>query len=243
MTLVSRPSTIDECGLPAMSLETIGSSVYCRIPWSGPLGGGLGERGVDLLDRRLAAGDERQVDDRAGRDGRADGEAVQPAVELGQHEADGLRGAGRRRHEVDRGGARAAQVLVRPVLEVLVGRVGVDRRHQAVLDADGLVDDLRERRQAVRRAGRVGDDVVRVRVVQVEVHAEHDRDVLVGRGRGDDDLLRAGLEVLGGIVALREEAGRLEHDVDAEVAPAERRRDRVSSMTLICLPSTTRPSS
>ena len=50
----------------------------------------------------------------------------------------------------------------------------------------------------------------------------HDGDVLVGRGRGDDDLLRAGVEVLGGTVALREEAGRLEHDVDAEVAPAER---------------------
>ena len=153
MTDVSRPSTIDECGLPTMSLETIGSSVYCRMPSSVALGG-LGERGVDLLDARLLAGDERQVDDRAGRDGGADGEAVQLAVELGQHEADGLRGAGRRRHEVDRGGARAAQVLVRAVLEVLVGRVGVDRRHQAVLDADRLVDDLRERREAVRRARR-----------------------------------------------------------------------------------------
>ena len=59
-------------------------------------------------------------------------------------------------------------------------------------------------------------------VVLIEVHAGHDGDVLVGRGRGDDDLLRAGLEVLGGILALREEAGRLEHDVDAEIAPAER---------------------
>ena len=183
--------------------------------------GGLGEGGVDLLLRRVLAGDERQVDHRAGRDGGADGEAVQAAVELGQHEADGLGGAGRRRHEVHRGGAGAAQVLVRAVLEVLVGRVGVDRRHQAVLDADRGVDDLRERREAVRRARGVGDDVVLIGVVQLEVHAEHDGDVLVAGGRGDDDLLRAGVEVLGRILALGEEAGRLEHDVDAEVAPAE----------------------
>ena len=106
---------------------------------------------------------------------------MQLAVELGQHQADGLRGPGRRRDEVDRGGACAAQVLVRRVLEVLVGRVGVDRRHQAVLDADRVVDDLGRRREAVRRARRVGDDVVLVGVVLVEVDPEDDRDVLVGR--------------------------------------------------------------
>ena len=56
----------------------------------------------------------------------------------------------------------------------------------------------------------------------VVVDAEHDRDVGIGRGRRDDDLLRAGVEVLLRAVALGEEAGRLEHDVDAEVAPRER---------------------
>src|SRR3954453_22591947 len=41
------------------------------------------------------------------------------------------------------------------------------------------------------------------------------------RRRGDPGLLRAGLEVLRGVVALGEEAGRLEHDLDAEVAPRQ----------------------
>jgi hypothetical protein len=109
---------------------------------------------------------------------------VELAVELGQHEADGLRGARGRRHEVQRGGAGAAQVLVRRVVQALVGRVGVDRRHQAVLDPDGLVDDLGERRQAVRGARRVGDDVVLLAVVLVEVHPEDHGDVLaLGRAR------------------------------------------------------------
>ena len=61
-------------------------------------------------------------------------------------------------------------------------------------------------------------------VVGVEVDAEGDGHVgLLGRG-GDDHLLGARLEVLGGVVAGGEEAGRLDHDVDAEVAPGQRRR-------------------
>ena len=58
----------------------------------------------------------------------------------------------------------------------------------------------------------------------VEVDAEDDRRVGLGRRRGDDDLLRARLEVLGGVRALGEEAGRLDDDVDAEVAPRQRGR-------------------
>ena len=60
-------------------------------------------------------------------------------------------------------------------------------------------------------------------VVAVEVDAQGDGDVGVGRRGRDDHLLRPGLEVLGGVVALREQAGRLDHDVDAEVAPGQRR--------------------
>jgi hypothetical protein len=84
---------------------------------------------------------------------------------------------------------------------------------------------LGQRGEAVRRARRVGDDVVVVRVVGVvEVDAEDDRRVRLGGRGGDDDLLGAGLEVLGGVRALGEEAGRLDHDVDAEVAPRQLRR-------------------
>ena len=55
----------------------------------------------------------------------------------------------------------------------------------------------------------------------VEVDAERDGDVLVLGRRGDDDLLGPGLEVLGGVVALGEQAGGLDHHVDAEVAPRQ----------------------
>ena len=66
--------------------------------------------------------------------------------------------------------------------------------------------------------------MVRLGVVVVEVDAEGDGDVrLLGGGR-DDHLLGAGLEVLGGVGARGEEAGRLDHDVDAEVGPRQVRR-------------------
>jgi hypothetical protein len=58
-------------------------------------------------------------------------------------------------------------------------------------------------------------------VVALEVDAEGDGHVRLLGGGGDDHLLGAGLEVLGGVGAGGEEAGRLDHDVDAEVAPGQ----------------------
>src|SRR5690606_25342878 len=87
------------------------------------LGGGL-ERLVDLLGGDLAGHRGGEVGGGAGRHRDAQRVAVELAVQLGQHEADGLGGAGGGRHDVHRGGAGAAQVLVRRVLQVLVLRVG-----------------------------------------------------------------------------------------------------------------------
>ena len=61
-------------------------------------------------------------------------------------------------HDVQRGGAGPAQVLVRAVLQVLVLGVGVDRGHQTLLDADQVVEHLGHRGQAVGGARGVGDD-------------------------------------------------------------------------------------
>ncbi len=50
------------------------------------------------------------------------------------------------------------------VEQVLVVGVGVHRGHQAPLDAEGVVEHLDHRHEAVGRARRVGDDRVRRRV-------------------------------------------------------------------------------
>src|SRR5919106_1097594 len=67
--------------------------------------------------------------------------------------------------QVDRRRPRPALVLVRHVLEALVGRIGVNRRHQTPLDPHRVVQDLGHGCEAVGRARRVGDDVVLLGVV------------------------------------------------------------------------------
>src|SRR6266508_3724120 len=68
----------------------------------------------------------------------------------------------------------------------------------------------------------IRDDVVLLGVVSVVVDAEHDRDVGVGGGSRDDDLLRAGVEVLLRAVAVGEKARRLDDELDFEVPPGQR---------------------
>ena len=47
---------------------------------------------------------------------------------------------------------------------------------------------------------------------------------IVAAGRGNDDLLRAAGNVRAGLGLAGEEAGRLQHDIDAEIAPRQFRR-------------------
>jgi hypothetical protein len=113
---------------------------------------------------------------------------------------------------------------VRAVLQVLVAGVRVDGGHEATLDAEGVVEDLRHRGEAVRGAGRVRDDVVRGGVVVGVVDTHDEGRVLVLRRGGDDDLLGAGVDVRLGLGRVGEEAGRLDDDVGAQLGPREVRR-------------------
>ena len=110
---------------------------------------------------------------------------------------------------------------MREVEDVLVVRVRVDRGHQAALDAEGVVDRLGHRGQAVRGAGRVGDHAVLGGVVVLVIDAHDDRDVLVLRRSGDDDLLRAGRDVALGLLGVGEVARRLDDDVGADLGPGQ----------------------
>jgi hypothetical protein len=91
------------------------------------------------------------------RDGDAQRGAVETALHRGQHQAGRAGGAGRGRHDIDRRGAGAAQVLVRQVQEVLIVGVGVHRGHESGVDPEGVVKDLHHRHEAVRGARGVRD--------------------------------------------------------------------------------------
>ena len=155
-------------------------------------------------------------------------------------------GAGEFGIMVERGGARAAQVglAVREVeLQLLIARVRVHRLDEALLDRRTVVQHLRHRRQAVGRAGRVRDHVCSSAsyIPVVDAHADHD--VGVARRRGDDrPAWRRPRGASARRLAVGEEAGRLDHDVDAVVAPRDSPGSR-SLEVLDLLPSTENPPS
>src|SRR5688500_4719155 len=189
-------------------------------PFHRPISGCL-ERRVGALRRHRLLGDGDEVDDAHRRGRHPEGEAVEAALQLRDHQGDRLRRAGRGRDDVLAGAARAAQVLVEHVQHVLVVRVAVDRGHQAALDAEAIENHLGREGEAVRRAAGVADDVVLLAVVGALVDAEDQRDVLALGGRRDDHLPGAGGAVRGGLLGIGEDPGRFDHDVDAEVSPRQ----------------------
>src|SRR5699024_233506 len=135
------------------------------------------------------------------------------ALEVGQHQRHGLGRTGGGGDDVQGRGTGATRVLVRAVLQHLVRGVGVHRGHQALDDAELLVQHLRYGGEYVGCAGGVVDDVVRVGVVVALVDTDHEGRVLVLRLSGDDDLLGAVLDVGLGLLGVGEDAGGLDDDV------------------------------
>ena len=137
------------------------------------------------------------------------------------------------------GGTGAAQVGVRQIEHLLVVGVRVDRGHERALDRELVMHDLGRRGQAVGGAGSVGNDMVLGRIVLVLVDAQHHGQVFAFGGGRDDDLLGAtsgdvvdraldGLALLVDAIFLDgEQAGRLDHDVDAQVTPLDGGRVRL----------------
>src|SRR5699024_8876100 len=96
----------------------------------------------------------------------------------------------------------------------------VNGGHQALGDAERLVQDLGDRSQTVGGAGSVGDKghVLGVSVL-VNAHDKH-RGVILGRSR-HDDLLCAAVDVCLCLLLGQENAGGLDNVVSANLAPRD----------------------
>ena len=181
--------------------------------------------GLDLVVAGALGELDGEVDDGHVSSADTEGHAGELAVKLGDDRADGLGGTRSRGDDVARGGAAGAPVLAAlggAVNGELGGRHSVDSRHEALLNAPLVVDDLGERRKAVGGARRVGHDghVLGVLVV-VDAHDEH-RGLVLGGG-GDDDLLGTlgTLEMQRALGAIGEDAGALADVLDAGVGPRD----------------------
>ena len=95
----------------------------------------------------------------------------------------------------------------------------MDGRHQAADDAELVIENLGDRRQAVRGAAGVGDD--RLAGVGLVVHTVDEHRGRVLRRSGHDDFLRAGGDVLLRKLFGQEEAGGLDDDFRADFVPLQ----------------------
>ena len=102
----------------------------------------------------------------------------------------------------------------------LISGVAVHRCHEAVLDADGLVENGRDGSQAVGCVRGVGDDFVGLAQLVIVDALDHG-DVRVRGGSRDQDLFGAGLKMLSGGFFRGEDAGAFDHNIDPQVAPGK----------------------
>ena len=103
----------------------------------------------------------------------------------------------------------------------LVVGVGVNRGHQALLDAEGLVQDLGHRSQAVGGARGVGHDL-HAGIQDMIVDAHHEGRVeLVLRRSAQHDPIGTRVDVFLEFLAAGEEARRLQRDLASQALPGE----------------------
>ena len=96
----------------------------------------------------------------------------------------------------------------------------MDRGHEALVDADGVVEHFGDGRETVGRAGGVGDDLVLLGQLVVVDAVDHGEVGAVGRRRYQH-ALGAGDQMRRGLIFRCEEAGAFERNVDAEVLPRQ----------------------
>src|SRR5579883_1850937 len=125
ITFVKPASTIEERGSPRKSAETNSSSVYPRMPLSGPF-----QRVLHLLRGGAFFHKSHQVHQRDVGRGDTHGIAIEFALEFRQHQPHGLGRTGCCGDDGKCCGAGATQVLVRQVERPLVVGVRVNRGHR-----------------------------------------------------------------------------------------------------------------
>ena len=96
----------------------------------------------------------------------------------------------------------------------LVAGVGVDRGHEAFVDADEIIQNFCDRREAVRRARGIRDDQVILRQL-VMIDTKDDGEIGVFARRGNQHALSASSEMGRRFVLGSEDAGAFECDIDA----------------------------
>ena len=146
---------------------------------------GFFERRINRIHSRVLLQHGSKICDRAVRGRHAERAAVQFPFQFRNYFADRLGSARGRRNDVDRRRSRASQILMRKIEDALVVRVTVYGAHESMRDSELVMQNLRHRRETIRSAARVGNNLVLLGIVDVVVHPDTNRYVGVFRWRAD----------------------------------------------------------
>ena len=183
--------------------------------------GGLLHCGADLVVLGGLCQIDGQVNDGDVQRRNAHGHAGQLAIQRGDDLAHSLGRAGGGGDDVVRSAAAAAPVLHgNAVHGLLRGGDGVYGGHEALGDAEGIVQHLGHRREAVGRAGCVGHEL-HVRGVGLVVDAHNEHGGIVLGGGGHNNVLCAGGDMALRLFLGQEQAGGLDHVLCANLVPLQ----------------------
>lgn len=196
-------------------IRVLDNALHCAL-------GCLEENTVDLLLEGLLLDLHDDIADRHVGGRHAEGDTVKLTGEGGDNQGDGLSGTSGGGDDVKSSGASAAEVAVSGVEEALVARVRVSGSHHSADDAELIVENLHEGGHAVGGTGSVGHDVVLVVgvILLVDTHDKGANAFTLAWG-SNEDLLRAGLNVLARALKVNEDTGGLDNDVDVHGLPRE----------------------
>ena len=105
------------------------------------------------------------------------------------------------------------------VQDGLVVGIRVNRRHQAMLDAEVIVEHLHHGGEAIGSAGGVGDDVMVLGIVHPIINAHHQGQVLAFGRRRDNHFAGTALQMARSLIGIREDASRLYDQVNTHLRP------------------------
>src|SRR6202790_1014352 len=205
-------------GRVRIAFEIGGDEFFFRVredSFHGAVGRGF-QRGIDGLDGRGLFHKNGKVDDANVRRRHTHGVAIELALQLWNGEMQGLRGCSRTGNHVDGGRAGAAKILVRQIEKLLIVRVGVNSSHGAAVNAEGVLQNLCDRGEAICGARGVRNHVMLRRIVSFVVDAEDEGRVGAVGMRGDDHFFDRAAEMLLSVGAFGEETSRFDNDVGSD---------------------------
>ena len=109
---------------------------------------------------------------------------------------------------------------MRRVEYALVAGIRVNRSHKALLDAAQFVNNFCHRRQAIRRAGGVRNNLMACFYLFV-INAINHCNISIFSGRGNENTVGASRQMSGGLLPLGKKAGAFKDHIDAQIPPRQ----------------------